>query len=246
MIKWLMLVLLLANNAYSQEMMTKVIKLNYMQANQVIQLIQPLMQTGEKLSGSGHTLIVNVSPQTLTQIRDVLHQIDVPPATFQVIVHQDGPDWLSPRNGNSVSYSTQSQSETLRTQSVQVMNGESAFVSTGLEVPVVTAVGAGFYAGVSYQQRQVKNGLLVSPVMEGSRVRLKVKRIREQVNPSGGQYFDNQQLDTTLLVPLNKWVSLGSAQGWQKTDSSTTVYTAGRTFQQNATVYVKVSIVGMP
>ncbi|TRG14565.1 type II/III secretion system protein, partial [Salmonella enterica subsp. enterica serovar Agona] len=80
--RWLLVILLISGSAFSQQMITKVIELNYLQADKVIQLIQPLLQTDEKVSGSGQTLIVNVSPQTLTQIRNVLHKIDVPPVVF--------------------------------------------------------------------------------------------------------------------------------------------------------------------
>lgn len=244
--KWIFLALCLMNSAYSQDVITKVIKLNYIQSNQIIQLIQPLMQTGEQVSGSGQTLIVKVNPQTLTQIREVIHQLDVAPATFRVSIHQGDANWLSGQNGNTVTYSTHTQSQQLQDQSVQVLSGESAIVSTDAEVPIVSSVGVGFFTGIAYQQHKVKTGFLVHPTLQGSQVKLQVKRLNEQVNPAGGQNFDNQKVDTTVMVPLNKWVSLGSAQGWQKTDSSTTVYTAGRTFSNNATVYVKVSLVKTP
>lgn len=243
---WLLGLLLLANQAYSETMMAKVIPLQYIQANQVIQLIQPLLGADEKVSGSGQTLVVKVNPQTLTQIRDVIRQMDVAPVTFLIEIHQDNPNWLNQQNQNSVTYSTQPQSETLRNQAVKVLSGESAFVATDAEVPIVSAVGVGFFTGIAYQQHQIKNGLLVHPVMQGSQVKLQLKRVREQANPAGGQAFDNQKVETTLMVPLKKWVSLGSAQGWQKMDSSTTVYTAGRSFSNNATLYVRVSLAATP
>ncbi|CAM2744203.1 type II/III secretion system protein [Legionella steigerwaltii] len=240
---WLIGLLLLANNVFSQTLITKVIELHYVPVQKVIQLVQPLLQSGEKISGSGQTLIVQVSPQTLTQIRTVLHQIDVPPVTFKISIYQGDPNWLSAQNENSVTYSSQSPAEVKRSQSVKVMSGESAFVSTGEEVPIVTSVGAGYFTGISYEQHQIKNGLLVQPIMRGSKVELKVRRIREQQNPAGGQQFDNQNIDTTLMVPLNKWVSLGSPEGAQDTDSSSVSYTAGRPFSLQATLYVKVTVV---
>ncbi|QMT61245.1 type II/III secretion system protein [Legionella sp. PC997] len=238
---WLIGLLLLAHSVCS-ETITKVIELHYVPAQKVIQLVQPMLQTGEKISGSDQTLVVQVSPQTLTQIRTILHQIDVPPVTFNISIYQGDPNWLSAQNENSVTYSTKSPAEVKRTQSVKVMNGESAFVSTDQEVPIVTAVGAGFFTGIEYQQHQIKNGLLVQPIMRGSQVELKLRRVREQQNPAGGQQFDDQNIDTTLMVPLNKWVSLGSPEGTKDTDSSSVSYTAGRPFSQHATLYVKVSV----
>ena len=239
---WMIGLLLLANNVFSQTLITKVIELHYVPAPKVIQLVQPLLQSGEKISGSGQTLVVQVSPQTLTGIRTVLHQIDVPPVTFNISIYQGDPNWLSAQNKNSVSYSTQSPEEVRRSQSVKVMSGDSAFVSTGEEVPIVTSVGAGFFTGISYEQHQIKNGLLVQPVLRGSRVELKVRRVREQQNPAGGQQFDNQNVATTLMVPLNKWVSLGTPEGAQNSDPSSVSYPAGSPFSQQATLYVKVTV----
>ena len=233
----------LTSMAFSQPMITKVIELNYLSADKVIQLIQPLLQSGEQLSGSGQTLIVKVSPHTLTQVREVLHQIDLPPVTFNIAVYQGDANWLSAQNSNSTVYSTHSPSEEQRSQSIKVMSGQSAVVNTDQQVPIISAVSGGFYPGVAYQQHQVNNGLLVQPVLRGSQVQLTIKKVREQIDPAGGQQFDNQKLATTLLIPLNKWVSLGSSEGMKNSDSSATTNSAGRPFTQNATLYIKVSII---
>ena len=192
--KWIFLLLILMNSAFADPMVTKVVQLNYVQAGKVIQLIKPLLQPDERVTGEDGTLVLKVSPQTLTQIRQLLHQIDVPPVSFNVSIYQGDPNWLSAQNQNTTVYSTQPQSEQLRSQSVNVMSGESAFISTDQEVPIVTSVGAGWNAGVSYQQHNIKNGLLVVPVLRGSQVELKVQRLREQMNPAGNQQFDNQKL----------------------------------------------------
>ena len=241
--RWLFCLIFVTNSAFSQALMTKVVTLTYIPADTAIQLIQPILQAGEKISGNGQTLVLNVSPQTLTQIRTVLHQVDVAPVTFNVSVYQGDPNFLSKQNSNSVVYSTQSPAEEQRSQSVQVMSGQSAYVSTGEEVPIVNAVGVGFFTGVSYQQHNIKNGLLVQPMLQGSQVKLTVKRMREQVNAAGGPQFDNQTVDTTIMAPLNKWVSLGSPEGTQADNSNDTSYSAGRSFSQNSTLYIKVTVV---
>ena len=239
----LIIFLFFASNVFSQTIITKVIQLHYIPATQAIKLIQPLMQSGEKLSGSGQTLIAKVTPETLTQIRTILHQIDVAPVSFNVSVYQGDPQWLSTQNNTSVNYSTQAPSQMLQSQSVKVNSGSSALVTMNQEVPIVSSVGAGYFTGISYQQHKVNNGILVSPVLRGSQVELTVRRLREQINPAGGQQFDNQKIETTVMIPLNKWVSLGSPEGAQQTDNSSTSFSAGNTFAQQSTLYVKVSLI---
>lgn len=260
--------MLVAFTVYADQKISKVIELYYIDATKATQLLKPLLKPDDKISGSGNTLVVNVSPDTLTQIRNVLHQVDVPPVTFTITVYQGPPNWLHDQKSTSVVYSTDPQYERNQSQSVQVMNGSAAFISSGKEVPIVTEISSGnaygpgpkpgvgnrpgngsvngFYnAGIAYQQKNVKNGLLVIPELQGSQVKLKIKRIREQEDVAGGQQFDNQNIDTTLMVPLDKWVSLGSAEQGVSTDtmsSSDVEYSAGRPYAENSTLYVKVTV----
>lgn len=245
--KWLIGLLFLAANAFADStMITKVIELHYQTAEHVVQLVQPLLNNGEQISGSGQTLIVKVTPDTLTQLREILHKLDQPPVTFQISIYQGDPDWLNQQNDNTLVITTPSHSDQLQRQSVTVMNGESAFVSTGQDQPVLSSVGIGFWTGVSYDRRLVQNGLLVQPSLQGQQVKLKVRRIREQDDPVVNQQFDQQQVDTTIMVPLNKWVSLASPQGSQPVDSSTEIIRAGNQFSQNSTLYIKVNLVQAP
>lgn len=241
--KWIFLLLFLASQVVAQTLITKVIQLNYVQSGAMITLLKPLLQPEEQISGSGQTLIVRVKPDTLTQIRDVLHKLDVAPVTLSVSIYQGPPNWLSAQNTNSVTYSTQSPGEVRRSQSVNVMTGESAFIATDQQVPIVSSVGVGFFTGVSYQQHNIKTGFLVQPVLQGGGVRLSIKRVRQQQNAAGGQQFDNQAVDTTVMVPLNKWVQLGTAEGVQNNNANDTVFTAGRNFSRDSTLFIKVSIV---
>nr|HAT8714384.1 type II/III secretion system protein [Legionella jordanis] len=243
-VRWIFIILLFSNAAWADELITKVIDLHYQNADAVIKLLQPLLQTNEQITGSGQTLIVKVQPNTLTQIRDILHKIDQPPVTFQITVYQGDPDWLSTANSDSIVISTSSTSQQKRRQSIEVMNGESAFVSTGEDQPVISSVGVGWLStGVSYNRRLVQNGLLVEPQLQGQKVKLTVRRIREQDSNASNQQFDQQQVVTTVLIPLNEWVSLGSAEGDAPADADTTVYRAGNQYTQNSTLYIKVNIV---
>ncbi|VEG91032.1 secretin N-terminal domain-containing protein [Legionella spiritensis] len=243
--KWILVLWFVAVQVIAAPMITKVIDLHYQNADQVIKLIQPLLTDGEKVSGSEQTLIVKVTPQTLTQLRAVLHKIDQPPVTFKISVHQGDSNWLASQHDDAMVISTQMPTNQPQNQSVTVMNGESAFVSTGEDQPVLSSVGIGWFTGVNYDRRLLQNGLLVEPVLQGQKVKLTVKRIREQDSYTSNQNFNEQKVMTTVLVPLDQWVVLASADGSQPTaDSNTMVYTAGSTYQQNSTLYIKVNVVG--
>lgn len=170
--------------------------------------------------------------------------------TFEVSVHQGSADWLNTQPGQfSRSISTQSQESQKRNQSVKVMNGESAFVSTGTDVPVVTSAGVGWWtAGVSYEQRPVRQGFVVEPSMQGEKVKLKISKTRDQQSLTQSQQFDTQSSATTLVVPLNTWVAISSAEGSSPDDNNdgefSQSFSTGNQYDQNSTLYVKVNIVG--
>lgn len=238
-----LLFFLLAGSACAAPMITKVIDLHYQNAAQVIELVKPLLNEGEQITGSGQTLIVNVSLTTLTMLRQVLHRLDVPPVVFEVTVFQGDPDWLSTQDGYTTTISTASQTTQRRRQSITVMNGESAWVSTDESQPVIRSVGVGLWTGVTYDRHLVQNGLLIEPTLQGNKVKITIRRVRQQTSPVNNQVFDEQKVETTLLIPLDQWVALASAQGSAPAEPGTEVIHAGNPFTQNATLYIKVRVI---
>lgn len=232
--------------AFGADLITKVIPLNYMSAGEAEQALNPLLSSGETISHTGSQLIVNVSPDTLTKLRSVLHQIDIPPVVFNILVHQDQANWLSTSDNNDVVYATTGTNNTSgNSQSVQVMSGASALISTGSNVPVVSSVGAGDWnSGVAYERMDVKEGFLVKPQMEGSRVKLTISRVNSRADNINAQQIDSQNVNTTTIVPLDKWVKLGSSGQADLSSKPSTdiVYSAGASYKDKATVYIKVSI----
>ena len=88
--------LLFVNQAFAQNeppaMMVKVINLHYIQASQLIPQLTPLIGQGESISGNGYSLILKVLPDTLTQLRPVIHQLDAAPVVFNVSIRQGSND----------------------------------------------------------------------------------------------------------------------------------------------------------
>ena len=240
------LLLLLTSTVFAADLMTKVIPLSYMSAGDAEQALNPLLAPGETISHTGNQLIVNVSPETLTKVRSVLHQIDIPPVVFNIFVHQDQSNWLATSDNNDVVYGTSGTNNTSGNfQSVQVMSGASALISTGSNVPVVSSVGAGDWnSGVAYDRVDVKEGFLVKPQLEGSRVKLTISRVNSRADNINAQQIDTQNVNTTTIVPMDKWVKLGSSGQADMSSKPSTdiVYSAGASYKDKATVYIKVSI----
>lgn len=230
-------------------MITKVIAVQYLQANVLAKQLSPLLAPGETITSSGSSLIVNVSPETLTRLRPVIHQLDVPPVVFSISIHQGSNDWLNEGgNGNgSVSYSATSNREASNNQSVSVMSGQSAFVATGSDRPVISGVSGGWVPGVAYEQKTETQGFYIAPVLQGSRVRISIHRVRNEANATDTQQSNNQSVDTTTMIPLDKWVKLGSPDQGNTNNNDdqagdATSYSASNSYNNEAALYIKVSV----
>lgn len=228
-------------------LITKVIAVQYLQANDLAKQLKPLLAPGETITSSGSSLIVNVSPDTLTRLRPVIHQLDVPPVVFIISIHQGSNDWLEQGASSSVTYSATSNTEAANNQSVNVMSGQSAFVATGSDRPVISGVSGGWVPGVSYQQKSETQGFYIAPVMQGSRVRITIHRVRNEANATDTQQSNNQSVDTTTMIPLDKWVKLGSPnQGTSDNNNAgagdATSYSASNSYNNQAALYIKVSV----
>jgi hypothetical protein len=249
-------------------MITKVIELHYVKAGDLIPQLTPLLQPEEVMSGNGSSLIVRVSPTTLTQLRQVIHQLDVPPVVFNVSIHQGSGDWLLQQQSEEV-YSATSNVEGGNNQSVNVMSGASAFVSTATERPVLSSVSNFGFApfepqgnqqeinhqqannqpdfnqqqgSVSFEQKKEVQGFYIKPELQGGKVKLTVRRIRQQANRTNDQASMGQSLTTTTFVPLNKWVKLGdTAQGSNDTQPDAVSYEASNSFTNEASIYIKIN-----
>lgn len=224
----------------------KVITLQYQPADKIMKLIQPVLKKGDKVSASGQTLVVSVQPSTLTAIREIIHRLDVPPVTFMISVYQGPSNQLPPTNNQFRQViSTQSRAQQQQYQSVRVDNGNAAYISTGNEKPYVAAVGGGWFnLGVAYERKQVNKSFFVRPELQGSQVLLQVYRVRDNVNRVNNEQIRQQRAETTMTVPLNQWVVLGSAQGQLPTRSNTMSIQVGNPNDVNSTIYIKVEKLG--
>ena len=105
--------------------------------------------------------------------------------------------------------------------SVQVIEGYSALISSGSDVPIVTAVAAGVgrraWAAATTSYRNVSSGFLVTPRVNRAQVVLDIEQQDERVANGNVQ---TQRLTTQVSGPLGEWIQLGgvseSASGQQR------------------------------
>jgi type II secretory pathway component GspD/PulD (secretin) len=243
-----------------------VIDLKNRRAEDLIPVLQPLLEQGGAISGQDYKLFVRTSSANLAQIRSALAQLDkqqrqmlvsVRRSTAQEIEREQASasgTWRTGDGGVSVNERPRGQSgvtvrageSTLRTQgasvsSVQVLEGNAAFIATGTSVPIVTAVAVGggrrpFVAG-TVEHRNLQRGFMVTPRVNGEQVVLDISQQDERVERGGIQ---TQSLNTQVAGRLGSWIQLGGISESSSSSNSGILSQQYRTAGNELSVWVKV------
>jgi type II secretory pathway component GspD/PulD (secretin) len=242
-----------------------VIPLQNRMADELVPIIRPLLAPDDALTASRNQLIVRTDPQTLEQIQSLIRQLDTPPKNLLVSVRRVDRDEAFTR-GYSVSGRIGSDDAQViigkpgdkdlevrrkdrardaksdRVTSVRVLEGQSALISTGQSVPVISASAQG---GVVYRggYRDAGSGYTVLPKVSGEVVTL-------QINPSSsaavrGPYgaFETRQLDTVVSGRLGEWLTLGGIDDSASVSTSGIASRSHRTTNSDEFVQVRVEVI---
>lgn len=244
---------LLATVTWAQSL--TVIDLKYRRAEDLIPVLQPLLEQGGALTGQDYKLFVRTSNANLAQLRSAVAQLDKQQRQMLVSVRRStAQDIQREQASASGTFSTRDgASATVRAgernlqtndssvSSVQVLEGNSAFIATGTSVPIVTAfaVGGGkrsFVAG-TVEHRDLQRGFVVTPRVNGDQVILEISQQDERLGANGIQ---TQSLNTQVVGQLGSWIQLG---GVSESSSSTNSGILSRSYSTGGnelSVWVKV------
>jgi type II secretory pathway component GspD/PulD (secretin) len=244
--------------AWSQSL--QVIDLQHRSAQEVIPVLQPLLEPGGALSGQDYQLFVRASSANVAQLRQALAQIDRAPRQLLVSVRRGTSQELERQalDGSVVVGSDGSRATVRATDSaaqrsgngiasVQVLEGNSAFISIGSSVPIVTAVAAGggrrpWVAG-STSYRDIGSGFTVTPRIiariPGEQVVLDISQQSQQLN-SNNRDIQTQSLSTQVTGRLGEWIQLGNVSESSSSTGSGILNRSYATRSDAQSVWVKV------
>ncbi|HKQ15556.1 MAG TPA: secretin N-terminal domain-containing protein [Steroidobacteraceae bacterium] len=232
----------------------EVIDLKYRTAAEVIPVLQPLVEQGGALTGQDYKLFVRASPANVQQLRAALAQIDRKPNQLLVSVRRSTQQEVEreraqasavvSNRGSAVAVNATSSNARDRNDgvaSVQVIEGNSAFISTGSDVPIVTAAAARGghrpFAGAVTEYRNLSSGFEVTPRVNGTQVVLDIAQQDERVVNGTVQ---TQHLTTQASGPLGEWIRLGGVDETASTHQSGILSRQYSTQSDAREVWIKV------
>lgn len=270
----LALALLVCAAAAPAQMVLEVIPLRHRTVEEVIPVLQPMVARDASLSGMRGQLIVRTTPANLEEVKRILASIDVAARRLQITVAQavagqgerrgaeisgsvgsgdarlnvPGTGRPPPRDGVEARIYDNRASENVRVmQTVQVLEGRSAYVQTGQSVPqrgrtVTRSVVGGRVVeqvvdGVDY--RNLDTGFYVTPRLSGDRVTLDISTQREAPGGRPGA-VDVQRVNATVSGRLGEWLEVAATSEERSTQRDALLGRGGASRSENRSVLLKV------
>ncbi len=229
------------------------ITLKHRNAESLIPLLQPVLNEGVRISGTGATLIVNCQPGQLKEIHKLLEQLDTPLQPLKISVVQSADATRSALHSDVSGtlqqprvhvYATNKRTKEAMSQQLRVIEGQWAFISAGKSLPVTGQTTIHSHHGTSMQQsieyQEVQSGFEVSPTLRGDSVTLQVRPFRARHSPRGGGIIEQQEIITTVSGRLGEWITIGGMDEERQHAGMGTVHTTGNKRSARHDVKLKV------
>lgn len=256
----LALTLFVAGAQAQQRASIEVIELQNRTAEEVIPLLEPLLGSEDVLTGAGMRLILRSGPDTREELRQVLDLLDVAPANLWISVRRGslggamerelqvqgraGAVVIGDGSGTRVTRRQTAEREE-STQTLRVLEGQTALIRTGESVPVVSQVPlrlpGGPVLGPGIEYRDVERGFLVTPRVAGDdRVQLEIRQLHEREARGGGGRIEFQQVDTVLTGAFGEWIRIAGSGEQQELSGQRILGTRGERQDAEVDLFVRV------
>ena len=217
----------------------EVIELYSRSYEEMLPVVRPFVGSDGTVTGMGSSLVIKAAPARVRDIKRLLADLDRPPKRLRITVG-NGEDRARSSSGYRASAdlkagnsqisinspgipvdssrahvrlhdrsSTTSQSSQ---QFVQALEGQPAYISSGLRVPLQTTeryYGGGIpYQRSTTQLHDVTQGFYVVPRVNGDSVTLEIAQHDDKPGRRHG-VIDTQRIDTVVHGRLGEWINLG-------------------------------------
>lgn len=228
--KRLLTLLLLLTTCAWATLRTEVIPLQYRTADDLLPTLQSVLGADGKINVYGNQLIINAEPAKITEIKNLLAQLDTQPRRLLItLATRAGSSGVSQDygvagNGRSpqvriIENSTEQKGD--GAQRVQVTEGYPAFIRFGEDMPVTTYQTSPY--GQSYAQtdyRRLERGFQVIARLSGNLVHLDITSVDDRAAAMRAGTVQTQSAATRISGPLGQWLDLGGFRQQVEDDRS--------------------------
>ncbi len=246
---------------------TEVIQLNHRMAEDVLPVAASVVGEQGRVTAYGNQLIVNAPGPVISELRQVLEQLDTEPKRLLISVDtQDSASGSS--SGYRVDGSLRAGDVELETgrgetggrdqvriirrstssrdggiQQIQANEGYPALIQVGQSVPLTTR-GTDVYGQV-YQQtqyRDVMRGFYATATVHGDRVQITISSTRDRLSQNRSGVIDTQSADTRVSGRVGEWISIGGVNENASSQQDGTLRRYSTQGSQDVSMRLKVNV----
>jgi type II secretory pathway component GspD/PulD (secretin) len=237
---------------------TEIVPLNYRTSDDLLPTVKSLLGNEGSVSAYGNKLIINAEPGKISEIRDLLSQLDTAPK--RLLISVDTSDNSAQGNsGYSVNGSVVAQNgqvsgrsqtriinygSTSReggVQQVQANEGTPALIQVGQSVPITnTQTDAYGYPQSNTQYRNVTQGFYVTASVTGDIVHLSISTNRDRMSQERPDAIKVQSTDTQVSGRLGEWITLAGTSDQSRADEQGVIRRYSTQGRDDMTLRVKV------
>lgn len=245
--RWLLILFLLPALGLADDTRIQVIDLQGRSAEEMIPLIQPMLDEGDAITGTGYQLILRTRPENLARVEAVVKRLDQAPKRLRITLHRGELDMREQyrhdvqlerksdgvrleageaHNGGGLVVeqrdeagsagvrmeSTRRVRDADQRQQVQALEGQAAYIATGIDFPYVSQVDryGSRGRGTSIDYRETSTGFYVLARLRGDgQVQLDISPHKEDLSRRGGGMVETSALITSVSGPVDTWLELG-------------------------------------
>ncbi|MCW9024692.1 MAG: type II and III secretion system protein [Gammaproteobacteria bacterium] len=252
---------------------TESFSLQFRPAEDIIPLVKPYLHQEGVITGSGYKLIIKTTGSNLTQLKEIISELDIELKRLRVSVSTDrksveeamskqatisddvatgdSPNVqkiiLSTGSQHKVTtkvFSTASRQNHFKTQNVQVQEGQWAVINTGSAVPYTERrQNADGTVTEVVHYQKRSSGFRLRAHTNGNKVYLTIHPKIERQADTEGGATTYQELETTITTELNRWVDLGGTEVKQVPSETGKTFSTQRSHELIQGIYLKVELV---
>jgi type II secretory pathway component GspD/PulD (secretin) len=239
------------------------IELKGRSAEEIIPIIRPLLAPEDAITGKGNLLILRTDPASVSQVRQLLREIDRPLNNLLITV-RTGVDMSHEQSSAGVSgnvvidnpgesdidmhlnkqYRTQNRGAT---QQLRVIEGQPAFINVGEAIPYpsgsVVRTPHGSYGSYGIDYRETPQGFYALPRLRGNEVYIEINPRHDQPSPQGGGRIDTTSMHTTVSGHLGEWIRVGGATDMQDENRKGIISTGKKKSDEDREVWLRVDLI---
>lgn len=215
---------------------TEVIPLNYRTSDDLMPAVKSFLGNDGNVNAYGNTLIVNAEADKISEVRDLLSQLDNPPKRLLISVDTRD-NAVQNDQGYSVNGTVRSQNGRISSnsqtriinygtasrdggvQQVQANEGTPALIQVGQSIPITNVQSDSYgYAQSNTQYRNVTRGFYVTASVTGDVVHLSISTNNDRMSQQQADAIKVQSTDSQVSGRLGEWIALARVSDQSQAD----------------------------